>query len=257
MDDARMSFREHLIELRTRLLRVVAAVLLCAIAAFFVADELYRLLSAPMLAALPADSKLIVTGPIEYFMVVLKISVVAGLFLASPWVLYQLWAFISPGLYQHERRYASAFVVSGTLFFVGGAAFCYFVVFPMGLPFLIGLNPPDVIGMYRVGEYYSFAVRLLLAFGIAFELPVVVVLLSLLGVVDPAQLTRFRKYALVLSFVVGAVLTPPDVISQAAMAVPLYLLFEGGVLVARLLVRQRAATPSATGPEAPEPPLAG
>lgn len=256
MDEARMSFRDHLVELRTRLLRATAAVLLCALAAFFIADELYRLLAAPMLAALPEGSKLIVTGPIEYFLVVLKLSLVAGIFLASPWVLYQLWAFVAPGLYQHERRYASAFVVSGSVFFIGGAAFCYLVVFPLGLPLLIGLNPPDVVGMYRVGEYYSFAVQLLLAFGIAFEMPVVVVLLCLLGVVEPAQLARFRKYALVLSFVVGAILTPPDVISQASMAVPLYLLYEAGLLVARILVQRRAAAPAAVAPPS-EPPLAG
>jgi sec-independent protein translocase protein TatC len=154
-------------------------------------------------------------------------------------VLYQIWAFIAPGLYKHEQTYAGAFVLFGSLFFVGGAAFCYFVVLPVGLPFLVGMNPPDVLGMYKVGEYYSFAIRLLLAFGVAFEMPIVVVLLALLGVVEPEQFVRFRKYALVLSFVIAAILTPPDVVSQIAMAAPLYLLFESGVLVARILVRRR------------------
>ncbi len=254
MSEGRMTFREHLVELRVRLLRAAIAVFICALFSFAFAEQLYVLLSLPMKHALPAGSSFIVTGPIEYFLVVLKLSATAGLFIASPWVLYQFWLFVAPGLYSHERTYAGAFVFFGSLFFSGGAAFAYFVVFPVGLPFLIGMNPPDVLGMYKVGEYYSFAVRMLLAFGVAFELPVVVVLLSLLGVVDPKTLASYRRYAMVGSFVFAAVLTPPDVVSQVSMALPLYLLFEGGVLVARLLIRKRentgeAETPPVDGPD--------
>ncbi|MBN2359573.1 MAG: twin-arginine translocase subunit TatC [Deltaproteobacteria bacterium] len=250
MDETKYTFREHLVELRSRLLRALTLVFLCTIACYFVADQLYSLLSLPMQAALPEGSSFVVTGPIEYFLVTLKLSLVAGLFLASPWVLYQFWAFIAPGLYRNEQRFALGFVVAGSLFFVGGAAFCYFLVLPLGLPLLIGLNPPEVVGMYRVGEYYSFAIGLLVAFGIAFELPVVLVLLSLLGLVDPAQLARYRKYALVLSFVAGAVLTPPDVISQTSLSLPLYFLFESGLLVSRLLVRGRGRAAEGASPPA-------
>jgi len=252
MDETKFTFREHLIELRSRLLRALALVFVCVIAAYAVADPLYEFLSAPMQAALPKGSSFVVTGPLEYFMVTLKLSVVAGIFLASPWVLYQFWAFVAPGLYQTEQRFAAGFVVSGSLFFVGGAAFCYYVMLPLALPLLIGLNPPDVIGMYRVGEYYSFAIGLLVAFGLAFELPVVMVLLSQLGIIDPVQLGKYRKYAIVGAFVVGAILTPPDVISQISLSVPLYFLFEGGLLVSRILVagRKRAGTTSSPSAEA-------
>lgn len=250
MDETKYTFREHLIELRSRLLRALSLVFVCVIAAYAVADPLYEFLSAPMQTALPKGSSFVVTGPLEYFLVTLKLSVVAGIFLGSPWVLYQFWAFVAPGLYQKEQRFALGFVVSGSLFFVGGAAFCYYVMLPLALPLLIGLNPPDVVGMYRVGEYYSFAIGLLVAFGLAFELPVVLVLLSLLGIVDPVQLARYRKYAVVGSFVIGAVLTPPDVISQISLSLPLYVLFEGGVLASRLLVAGRKREAAASSPSA-------
>lgn len=240
MIDDPQSFRTHLIELRRRLMFAAIAVVLSAGVSFYFAEDLYRFLRAPMLAALPENSGFIVTNPLEYFVVLLKVSLVAGLFAASPWVLLQVWKFVAPGLYANERRYAGAFVFFGSVFFFSGAAFAYFVVFPAGLPFLVGLNPPDITGLYKVGEYYSFAIRLLLAFGAAFELPVFIVLLSLLGVVKPEFFSRFRKYAIVLSFVVSAVLTPPDVITQVSMALPLYFLYEAGLLVARLLTRDSA-----------------
>jgi len=249
MDEGRYTFREHLVELRARLLRAVVMVLLCALASYAFADTLYTWLSTPMREAIPEGAQLIVTSVIEAFLVKLKLSLTAGIFLASPWVLYQLWAFIAPGLYKQEQTYAGAFVVSGSFFFVAGAAFCFYVVFPVGLPFLIAMNPPDVIGMYKVGEYYSFVIRMLLAAGFGFELPVAVVMLTLLGVVDPKQLLRFRKYALLLSFVASAVLTPPDPASQVLIAVPLYLLFEGGLLVARVIGDRRA--PREADAEAP------
>lgn len=237
--DIRLSFRDHLIELRKRLLLSAIAVVIFAAVGFFFAEDLYRFLRAPMEAALPEGSSFIVTGPIEYFVVLLKVSLAAGLLGASPWVLLQIWKFVAPGLYANERRYAAAFVFFGSIFFVSGAAFAYFVVFPAGLPFLVGLNPPDIHGMYKVGEYYSFAIRLLMAFGIAFELPVVIVLLCLLGVVSPDFFSRFRKYAIVLSFVFAALLTPPDVITQVSMALPLYFLYEAGLLVARILSKKQ------------------
>ena len=235
--DTRLSFRDHLIELRKRLLLSAIAVLAFAAVGFVFAEDLYRILRAPMESALPENSSFIVTGPIEYFVVLLKVSLAAGLLGASPWVLFQIWKFVAPGLYANERRYAAAFVFFGSAFFLSGAAFAYFVVFPAGLPFLVGLNPPDIHGMYKVGEYYSFAIRLLMAFGIAFELPVVIVLLCLLGVVSTEFFSRFRKYAIVLSFVFAALLTPPDVITQVSMALPLYFLYEAGLLVARMLTK--------------------
>lgn len=236
--DERISFRDHLIELRKRLLLSAIAIVIFAAIGFYFAEDLYRFLRAPMVAALPEGSSFIVTGPIEYFVVLLKVSLAAGLLGASPWVLFQAWKFIAPALYANERRYAAAFVFFGSTFFISGAAFAYFVVFPAGLPFLVGLNPPDIHGMYKVSEYFSFAIRLLMAFGIAFELPVVIVLLCLLGVVTPDFFSRFRKYAIVLSFVFAALLTPPDVITQVSMAVPLYFLYEAGLLVARILTKK-------------------
>ena len=241
-EDMRLSFRAHLIELRKRLLLSMLSVVVFAVPGFIFAEDLYRLLRAPMEAALPEGSSFIVTGPIEYFVVLLKVSLTTAILASTPWILLQVWKFVAPGLYANERRYAGAFVFFGSVFFISGSAFAYFVVFPVGLPFLVGLNPPDIHGMYKVGEYYSFAIRLLMAFGIAFELPVVIVLLCLLGIVTPEFFSRFRKYAIVLSFVFAALLTPPDVITQVSMALPLYFLYEAGLLVARVLSNKELPT---------------
>lgn len=255
MEEARLTFREHLLELRKRLLYAVAYVAAGTALALLAAERLYDLLRAPMVTALPKGASFIVTGPIEYFVVLIKLGITAGIFVASPGILHQVWLFVAPGLYKHERRYAGGFVVAGALFFVLGALFCYFVVFPAGLGFLVRMAPPDVLGMYRVDEYYGFAMGMLLAFGAAFEMPVIVVLLCLLGVVTPAQFAHFRKYAFVLAFVVGGVLTPgPDVISQLAMAVPLYLLYESGIVAARLLGPRRTRASAQAAAASPAPP---
>lgn len=242
MDEKEYSLIEHLAELRKRLARALIGVGLIAIAAFAVSDELLAFLRAPMESELHSvygpTARFITMGAAEYFFCQMKAALVAGIFLASPWVLYQIWLFIAPGLYDHEKRYVTSFVWAGAGCFVGGAAFAYAFVFPPMYHFFLTNQPAEVQMMPGLDENFSFALKTLLGFAVVFETPVVIFILSLAGIVDPASLGRYRRYVIVVAFIVGAVLTPsPDPLSQALLAGPLLVLWEVGILVSRLVVK--------------------
>jgi sec-independent protein translocase protein TatC len=241
MDEKKYSLIEHLGELRRRLIRSLLAIAVTTgVTAIFV-EDLFRWLTWPILPYLPEPKKLVVLSPIEQIVAYLKIAVIGGVFLAMPFVLYQLWRFISPGLYPKEKRLVLPFIFFGTVFFVGGAAFGFFLFLPMTFKFLVGMLPAEVIPQYTVEKYYSLVTHLLLALGLIFELPLVLGLLSLAGVVSTKALKRFRKYAVIMAFVVAAVLTPTvDPYSQTLMALPLILFYELGILFAWLTERRRA-----------------
>lgn len=233
----------HLVELRSRLLRAAGAVLAVFIVLFLYpgASAIYDVLAQPMLASLPQGTRMIATGVITPFMVPVKVTMMAAFVLALPVVLYQAWAFVAPGLYRHEKRLAMPLIVSSTLLFVLGMAFCYFFVFRTVFHFIATFAPASITPAPDIEAYLSFVMSMFLAFGITFEVPVVVVLLVRMGIVELAKLRSWRGYVVVGAFVIAAVVTPPDVVSQFMLAVPLCLLYEVGLLCARLV------TPRSTG----------
>jgi len=231
------SFISHLIELRTRLLKAVSAILIIFIALFLYpgASAIYDMLAQPMLAALPQGTRMIATGVITPFMVPIKVTLLAAFVIALPVVLYQAWAFVAPGLYRHEQRLALPLIFSSTLLFLLGMAFCYFVVFRTVFHFIAGFAPESITPAPDIEAYVSFVITMFVAFGITFEVPVAVILLVKMGVVSVQKLREARGYVIVGAFVIAAVVTPPDVLSQFMLAVPLCLLFEVGLLVAARL----------------------
>ncbi len=226
-----MSFVDHLIELRGRLLRSVVGFLLVFLCLFPFAQELYTWLAQPLLGKMPAGTSMIATGVVTPFFVPLKVTGLAALLVALPWVLYQAWAFVAPGLYAHEKRWVGPLVVASTLLFFAGMAFAYYAVLPMVFGFITGFAPEGVAVMTDIAAYFDFVLGLFIAFGVTFEVPVLVVVLIAAGIVTPAKLREWRPYVIVGAFVIGAIFTPPDVISQLMMAIPLWILFEIGVLV--------------------------
>lgn len=238
-DDREMQLTDHLEELRKRLIFSFIAIALFTVVAYFFSEELFRLLMAPLLGVMPAESGLIFTSLTETFFTYLKISFLAGFFGASPVVIYQIWRFSAPGLYAKEKRYVFPFVFFATVFFVGGAMFGYFVVFPFGFKFFMGFATDFITPMPTVKEYFSFSVRLLFAFGVVFELPVVTAFLALFGLVRAETLVQKRKFAVLGSFVVAAILTPPDIVSQLMMAGPIIILYEISIVVARICGRKK------------------
>ncbi len=238
-DEQKQPFMSHLEELRKRLITCAIAVGVCFVAAYLVSEELFALFIAPLEENLPEGSSLIFTNLPEMFFTYLKTAFIAGILVASPVIFHQLWMFVAPGLYQNEKKYIVPFVISSTFLFVGGALFGYFVVFPFGFKFFLGFANDTLTALPSVREYFSFASKLLLAFGIVFELPVVMFFLTKMGIVTPDFLSKRRKYAVLLAFVISAILTPPDVITQFMMAVPLILLFEAGILVSRLAINKK------------------
>ena len=241
--DGEPSFISHLVELRSRLLKAVAAVLLVLLALIPIANKLYAWLALPLVARLPQGGTMIATEVASPFLTPLKLAFFVALFIAIPVVLYQLWAFVAPGLYQREKRLAVPILVSSVLLFYLGCAFAYFLVLPAVFTFMTHVAPAGVAVMPDIAHYLDFVLMLFLAFGVCFELPVVLVILVALGIVTPAQLAGSRRYAIVGSFVVAAVLTPPDVLSQTMLAVPMYLLYEIGIVAARSLTRGVVADP--------------
>ncbi len=233
------TFLSHLIELRDRLLRIVVGVVVTFICLFPFANKIYTLLAEPMLAKLPAGGQMIATAVTTPFFVPMKVAMLAAVVISMPHTLYQIWAFIAPGLYQHEKRFAAPMVILGTLLFLSGMAFAYFLVFPVVFGFITATAPEGVAVMTDIGNYLDFVMTLFLAFGIAFEVPVAVVLLVKLGMVNVATLKEIRSYVIVGAFVIGAIFTPPDVVSQIMLAVPLWLLYEAGILVAGVMARDR------------------
>jgi len=236
----------HLLELRTRLLRAVIAIAICFVPLAFFQNELFTLVAKPLIEKLPEGTSLIATSVVSPFMAPLKLSVIVAVFAAMPYVLAQIWGFVAPGLYKHERRFALPLLVSSIALFYAGMAFAYFIVFPLMFEFLAATTPVGVRMMTDIANYLDFVMLLFFAFGVAFEMPVAVVLLVATGLVKVETLTKNRGYVVLGIFVVAAFLTPPDAISQSFMAVPMYLLYELGIVFARLTGKRRARQP-ATG----------
>src|SRR6185437_15197225 len=234
-EDSQESFLSHLIELRTRLMRSIIAVVVVLLVLFPFAKDIYELLAQPLLRVLPHGSTMIATDVTGTFFVPLKVTLMAAFLIALPYVLWQAWAFVAPGLYQHEKRLVLPVLVSSCLFFVFGMSFAYFFVFPIAFGFFAGYTPTGVQMMTDIDKYLSFVLTMFIAFGITFEVPVVVVVLVRLGVVSLDKLRSIRGYVIVGAFIVGAIFTPPDVLSQVMLAVPLWLLYELGLLVARFV----------------------
>jgi sec-independent protein translocase protein TatC len=229
------SFISHLIELRNRLLKAVLGFALVFIALFPFASETYTLLAAPMLAKLPAGSHMIATAVTTPFFVPMKVTMLVAFVASLPISLYQLWAFVAPGLYAHEKKLMLPVIVAACMLFLGGMAFAYFAVLPVVFGFIVNSAPQGVAVMTDIAEYLDFVITLFMAFGLAFQVPIAVVLAVRFGWVGTAQLKEARGYVIVGAFVLGAIFTPPDIISQFMLAIPLWLLFEAGVLVAGLI----------------------
>lgn len=240
------SFISHLIELRNRLLRAVAGWLVVFIALFPFADRLYSLLAAPLLSKLPQGAQMIATAVTTPFFVPMKVTMLTAFLVALPWMIYQCWAFIAPGLYAHEKRLIRPLLAAAVALFFIGMSFAYFVVFPVVFSFLVGSAPQGVTVMTDIAEYLDFVIGLFVAFGFAFEVPIAVVLMSLMGWVTLAQLKESRSYVIVGAFVLGAIFTPPDIVSQCMLALPLWLLYELGLLVVRWLPQVPASDSAAT-----------
>ena len=244
------TFVSHLIELRDRLIRVLIVFGVLFFASFFwpTWPVLYSLFAQPLMAALPAGGQMISTDVVGVFLVPMKIAALSSFLVMLPYALYQAWAFIAPGLYQHEKKVVMPLVFSSTLLFFAGMAFAYFLIFPMVFKFMASFAPQGVAWMTDIEKYFGFALSMFLVFGITFETPVVVVLMVKMGLISIEKLKEIRPYVFVGAFIVGAIFTPPDVLSQFALAVPLYVLYEAGILSAQLLVKAKA-----TEAEAPQP----
>jgi sec-independent protein translocase protein TatC len=251
------TFISHLIELRQRLVRALLAVGIVFILLFPFAAELYDLLAAPMMRALPEGTKMIATGVITPFFVPMKVAMMIAFVIALPYVLYEAWAFIAPGLYAHEKRLVMPLVFASTFLFVLGMAFCYFFVFGVVFDFVNKFAPKSITVAPDIDNYLTFVLTLFLAFGVTFEVPVVVVVLVRMGLVTIAQLKEARPYFIVGAFVVGAIFTPPDVLSQIMLAVPLCILYEVGIIVAGFVSKPAAAGEEAPMDGAPEKAEAG
>ncbi|ACT15066.1 MULTISPECIES: Sec-independent protein translocase subunit TatC [Pectobacterium] len=226
----------HLIELRKRLLNSIICVLAVFLVLVFFANDIYQIVSAPLIKQLPAGASMIATDVASPFFTPIKLTMIVSVFVAAPLVLYQVWAFVAPALYKHERRLMMPLLVSSSLLFYAGMAFAYFVVFPLAFGFFAKTAPVGVLIATDINNYLDFVMALFMAFGVSFEVPVAIVLLCWSGVVTPEDLKRKRPYILVGAFVVGMLLTPPDVFSQTLLAIPMYLLFEIGVFFSRFYV---------------------
>jgi sec-independent protein translocase protein TatC len=237
----KMPFTSHLEELRSRLIRIFAAIGILFIVCYFFKEKLFEVLTIPLVVSMPDNSTMIFTSLPEAFFTYLKVSFFAAIFLASPYILYQIWNFISPGLYDSEKKYVIPFVFFSTIFFVGGSLFAYFVVFPFGFKFFLAFGTDLIRPMLSIREYLSFSFRLLLAFGIIFELPILMFFLSRVGLVNSRTLITKRKYAILLVFIIAALFTPPDVVTQVLMALPLMLLYEASVWVVKMGEKKAAS----------------
>lgn len=244
--DARENLAEgslisHLLELRDRLLRAVIAIAIVFAPLAFFSNQLFTLVAQPLIDRLPADTSIIATSLISPFMAPLKLALMTAVFIAMPFVLYQVWAFVSPGLYRHEKRFAIPLLVSSILLFYLGMAFAYFIVFPLMFTFLTSTGPVGVRMMTDMSNYLDFVLLLFFAFGVAFEIPVATVLLAWTGLVKVETMSSNRGYVLLGIFIVAAFLTPPDAISQSFMAAPMYLLYELGIIGSRFIVKEKLA----------------
>lgn len=234
-----MGLLEHLDELRKRLLRCLASAFLGMLACYAFSEQLFDWLMLPLFRALPDKGSMIYTAPHEAFFTYIKVAFVAGIFLTSPYIFYQIWLFVRPGLYAHERKFLIPIAFCSAILFVGGAVFGYFIIFPYAYKFFMGFTDVFISPMITMREGFSFALRLLLAFGIVFELPLVIFFLARLGLVDSKMLRKKRKYALLIAFMLSAMLTPPDIFTQTFMAGPLVVLYEVGVIIAAVFGKKK------------------
>jgi sec-independent protein translocase protein TatC len=239
VEEEKIPFTAHLDELRKRLVNTFIAVGVGFVICYFFKEDLFQILAKPLMAAMQAGDKLVFTGLPEAFFTYLKVSLLAGLMLAAPVILYQFWMFVAPGLYQKERRLLVPIVFISTIFFVGGSLFGYFVVFPFGFKFFLGFANDTIQPLPSMREYLAFATKLLLAFGVSFELPIILTFLARLGIVSVEFLKKNRKYALLLFFAGAAMLTPPDVVTQVMLALPLMFLYELSIIGARVFGRRK------------------
>jgi sec-independent protein translocase protein TatC len=244
IDQREQSFLSHLVELRARLLRAVLAVLGVFVCLIPFANRIYAVLAEPLLSNLPQGAQMVAIDVASPFFAPIKLAYFVALVVAMPVVLYQLWAFVAPGLYRHEQKLARPLLVSATFLFYAGCAFAYFLVLPVVFGFLTGIAPEGVAVMTDISRYLDFVLVLFLAFGFSFEVPVAVVILTALGWVSVEQLKAARSYVIVAAFVVAAIITPPDVISQLMLAIPMCLLYEVGLVAARMLARRAPDAPA-------------
>jgi sec-independent protein translocase protein TatC len=238
---AEATFLSHLVELRNRVAYALLGVGVVSLPALYFYRDIYRLIALPLLAQMPGGSSMIATEVASPFVAPLKLALVVSLIVAVPWVLYQLWAFIAPGLYRHERRLAVPLLVSSVVLFYAGMAFAYFVVFPLVFHFFVSTAPEGVAVMTDIRAYLDFVFGMFIAFGIAFEIPVAIVLLAVMGVLNPVVLADKRPYVFLGIFIFAAIITPPDVFSQTFLGLPMYALFEVGLFFARRVYRERSA----------------
>jgi len=240
--DGQETFITHLLELRDRLLRAVIAWILVFVCLFPWANDLYSILAQPLLSKMPQGGQMIATEVVTPFFVPIKVAMMAAFLISLPYILYQAWAFVAPGLYSHEKKFILPLVSASVVLFACGMAFAYFLVFPVVFGFIIGIAPVGVAVMTDIGKYLDFVITMFLAFGLTFEVPIVVIALAVMGLVEVSKFKEGRPYVIVGAFVIGAIFTPPDVISQVMLALPLWLLYEMGVLVAGWIVRNKATT---------------
>ncbi|MBN0985745.1 MULTISPECIES: twin-arginine translocase subunit TatC [Amphritea] len=240
-DDQEQPIVSHLVELRSRLMRALLAILILFLCLFYFANNLYEIVSAPLTALLPAGTSMIATDVTSPFFAPFKLTLVLAIFLAMPLILHQVWGFISPGLYQHEKRLAVPLLASSIVLFYSGIAFAYFVVFPLIFGFFTSVGPENVAVMTDISSYLNFVLKIFFAFGVVFEIPIATLLLVWSGITDVESLRAKRAYVIVGCFVLGMLLTPPDVISQTLLAVPMWLLFELGIVLAVIVKRKAPA----------------
>ena len=240
-EDRELSFLQHLVELRSRLLKACLAVFVVLVVLLPFSRQLYETLASPLLAQMPASSSMIAIDVASPFLTPFKLTLLIALMVAIPIVLYQLWAFVAPALFKHEKRLARPLLLSSVLLFYAGCAFAYFVVFPLVFGFLTRIAPEGVEMMTDISKYLDFVMTLFLAFGITFEVPIATIILVATGITSADQLAGWRPYIVVGAFALGMVLTPPDVISQTLLALPMWLLFEIGIIFARILIPAKQA----------------
>ena len=246
------TFISHLVELRDRLLRAIIAIGIVFACLFPFASDLYDLLARPLLTTLPQGSTMIATGVVTPFLIPIKVAAMVAFSVALPYVLYQAWAFVAPGLYAHEKRLVLPLVLASTVLFFAGVAFCYFFVFRLVFDFVFNVAPKSITVAPDIENYLNFVLTLFIAFGLTFEVPIVVLVLTRMGIVTVEQLVNIRPYFIVGAFVVAAIVTPPDVLSQLLLAFPMWLLFEVGLLAARAFGRPPARDDAGYGPREDE-----
>jgi sec-independent protein translocase protein TatC len=239
MTNEKQPFLSHLEELRKRLIICAIAIGIGFVISYIFSKQLFSFLILPLTKVLPADSRLIFTNLPEMFIAYIKVALIAGIILAIPVIFYELWMFLAPALYQKEKRYFIPFVLFSSILFVAGSLFGYSVVFPYGFKFFISFATEDIQALPSVKQYFSFAIRLLLAFGLVFELPVVVFFLTKIGLITPDSMKRFRKFAILSSFILSAILTPPDVATQIMMALPIIILYELSIIISKGIYRKK------------------